>query len=159
MAALVMVLVAGGVGLVLWRASLAAFVGHTMTPGALLQFVILSALAAGAAGSLSETWGGVQKAAGAMGRSHELLAAGPSSGAPALPRPAPPRPTPSWRLCPTATGRRWVIARGRFRAGSASVWPLAAPWSGTPRSCFWTKRPAPWTPRTSGSSSGPCTRP
>jgi ATP-binding cassette, subfamily B, bacterial len=89
MTALVMMLVAGGVGLVLWRASLAAFVDHTMTPGALLQFVFLSALAAGAAGSLSETWGDVQKASGAMERIGDLLSATPAIAPPPSPRPLP----------------------------------------------------------------------
>ena len=89
MTALVMVLVAGGVGLVLWRASVAAFVDHTMTPGALLLFVFLSVLAAGAVGSLGETWGDVQKTAGALERIGELLAARPSIAAPARPRPLP----------------------------------------------------------------------
>lgn len=63
---LVMCLVGGGIGLVLWRASLAVFVDHSMTPGGLLQFVFLSVLAAGAAGALSEAWGDLQKASGAM---------------------------------------------------------------------------------------------
>jgi ATP-binding cassette subfamily B protein len=89
MTALVMVLVAGGVGLVLWRASLAAFVDHTMTPGALLLFVFLSVLAAGAVGSLGETWGDVQKTAGALERIGELLAARPAIAAPVQPRSLP----------------------------------------------------------------------
>ncbi len=89
MTALVMMLVAGGVGLVLWRASLAAFVDHTMTAGALLQFVFLSVLAAGAVGSLGETWGDVQKTAGAMERIGDLLAARPAIAAPPRPVPLP----------------------------------------------------------------------
>ena len=89
MTALVMMLVAGGVGVVLWRASLAAFVDHTMTAGALLQFVFLSVLAAGAVGSLGETWGDVQKTAGAMERIGDLLAARPAIAAPPRPVPLP----------------------------------------------------------------------
>ena len=89
MTALVMLLVAGGVGLILWRASVAAFVDHTMTPGALLQFVFLSVLAAGAVGALGETWGDVQKTAGAMERIGEILAAKPSIARPAHPVPMP----------------------------------------------------------------------
>ena len=89
MTVLVMILVAGGVGLVLWRASLAAFVGHTMTPGALLQFVLLSVLAAGSTGSLGEAWGDVQKTSGAMARIAEILDARPAIAAPAHPRPLP----------------------------------------------------------------------
>jgi len=77
------------VGLVLWRASLAAFVDHTMTPGALLQFVLLSVLAAGSTGSLGEAWGDVQKTAGAMARIAEILDARPAIAAPAHPRPLP----------------------------------------------------------------------
>jgi ATP-binding cassette subfamily B protein len=89
MTVLVMVLVAGGVGLVLWRASLATFVDHTMTPGSLLQFVLLSVLAAGSTGSLGEAWGDVQKTAGAMARISEILDARPAIAAPAHPSPLP----------------------------------------------------------------------
>ncbi len=89
MTALVTVLVFGGIGLVLWRASLAAFVTGTMTPGALLQFVFLSVLAAGGASSLGEAWGEVQKAAGAMARVADILDAKPSIVAPARPTPLP----------------------------------------------------------------------
>src|SRR5579859_6732143 len=89
MTVLVMILVAGGVGLVLWRASLAAFVDHTMTPGALLQFVLLSVLAAGSTGSLGEAWGDVQKTSGAMARIAEILDARPAIAVPAHPRPLP----------------------------------------------------------------------
>ncbi|MGH6986163.1 MAG: ATP-binding cassette domain-containing protein [Caulobacteraceae bacterium] len=92
MTLLVMVLVAGGVGLVLWRASVAAFVDHTMSPGALLQFVIVAILTAGAVGSLGETWGDVQKTSGAMERIGEMLAANPAITAPARPRPMPKPP-------------------------------------------------------------------
>jgi len=89
MTALVMILVTGGIGLVLWRASLAAFVDHTMTPGSLLQFVLLSVLAAGSTGSLGEAWGDVQKTSGAMARIAEILNARPAIAAPARPRPLP----------------------------------------------------------------------
>jgi ATP-binding cassette subfamily B protein len=87
--ALVMLLIAGAVGVVLWRASLDAYVRHTMTPGALLQFVLLAVLGGGAVGSLGETWGDVQKTSGAMERIGELLAARPSVSAPANPLPLP----------------------------------------------------------------------
>jgi ATP-binding cassette subfamily B protein len=89
MTSLVMILVIGGVGLVLWRASLATFVDHTMSPGALLQFVLLSVLAAGSTGSLGEAWGDVQKTSGAMARIAEILDARPSIATPAHPRPLP----------------------------------------------------------------------
>jgi ATP-binding cassette subfamily B protein len=92
MTVLVMMLVTGGIGLVLWRASLAAFVDHTMSPGQLLQFVVLSVLAAGSTGSLGEAWGDVQKTAGAMARISELLDAAPAIAAPARPTPLPEPP-------------------------------------------------------------------
>jgi ATP-binding cassette subfamily B protein len=87
--ALVMLLISGAVGVVLWRASLAAYVHHTMSSGALLQFVLLSVLGAGAVGSLGETWGDVQKTSGAMERIGELLAAQASVSAPTHPTPLP----------------------------------------------------------------------
>ena len=89
MTALVMILVLGGIGVILWRASLAAFVDHTMSSGALLQFVLLSILAAGGVGSLGEAWGDVQKTSGAMARIAELLDAAPTIAAPAHPRALP----------------------------------------------------------------------
>ncbi len=89
MTTLVMILVTGGIGLVLWRASLAAFVDHTMTPGALLQFVLLSVLAAGSTGSLGEAWGDVQKTSGAMARISEIMDAKPTIAAPTHPHPLP----------------------------------------------------------------------
>ncbi len=89
MTVLVMILAAGGVGLVLWRASLAVFVAGTMTTGALLQFVLLAVLAAGSVGSLGEAWGDVQKTAGAMARISEILDAAPAITAPVHPTPLP----------------------------------------------------------------------
>src|SRR5690606_31332654 len=61
--------------------------------GALFQFALLSVLAAGAVGALGETWGDVQKAAGAMERIGVLLDARPSIAAPLEPTalPTPPR--------------------------------------------------------------------
>ncbi len=85
MTVLVMALVAGGVGLVLWRASLDVFVARSMTTGALLQFVLLAVLAAGGVGSLGEAWGDVQKTAGAMERIAAILDAEPQIRAPARP--------------------------------------------------------------------------
>ncbi|WP_310542186.1 ATP-binding cassette domain-containing protein, partial [Phenylobacterium sp.] len=61
--------------------------------GALFQFAFLSVMAAASVGALGETWGEVQKAAGAMERVSDLLAAKPGIAAPAVPRhlPAPAR--------------------------------------------------------------------
>jgi ATP-binding cassette subfamily B protein len=89
MTVLVMALAAGGVGLVLWRASLAVFVDGTLSAGALLEFVVLSVLAAGAVGSLGEAWGDIQKSAGAMARIGEMLDERPAIAAPVHPRPLP----------------------------------------------------------------------
>jgi ATP-binding cassette subfamily B protein len=91
MTALVMVLLFGGIGFVLWRAALNSFVAHDphMTGGVLLQFVFLAILAGGSVGALGETWGDVQKASGAMERISEILNARPAIAAPASPRPLP----------------------------------------------------------------------
>ncbi|MGA0603734.1 ABC transporter transmembrane domain-containing protein [Caulobacter sp. KR2-114] len=89
MTALVMVLIAGGVGVVLWQASVAVFVHHTMSGGTLLQFVFLSVMAAGSVGALGETYGDLQKTAGAMDRIAELLSAEPAIAAPPAPTPLP----------------------------------------------------------------------
>src|SRR5690606_15481203 len=61
-------------------------------PGALLQFVLLSVFVAGAVGALGESWGDVQKAAGAMERVDELMRSEPSIAAPASPMTLPEPP-------------------------------------------------------------------
>jgi len=88
MTALVIALVFGGVTMVLWLGAQDVLAG-TMTPGALVMFVFLSVMAASSVGSLAETWGDVQKAAGAMERIDELMQARPAIAPPADPVPMP----------------------------------------------------------------------
>ena len=88
MTALVIALVFGGVGAVLWLGSHDVVSGR-MSGGEFLQFLMLSILAAGSVGALGEVWGEVQKASGAMERINELLAARPAIAAPASPRALP----------------------------------------------------------------------
>ena len=92
MTAAVIALVFGGVVWILWLGVTALFT-HQMSVGALFQFALLAVLSAGAVGALGETWGDVQKAAGAMERVSELLAAKPGIAPPAYPiaLPSPPR--------------------------------------------------------------------
>jgi ATP-binding cassette subfamily B protein len=94
MTALVMVLLFGGIGFVLWRAALDSFVAHDphMTGGVLIQFVFLAVFAGGSVGALGETWGDVQKTAGAMERISEILDARPAIAPPAQPKPLPSPP-------------------------------------------------------------------
>jgi len=91
MTAMVISLVFGGVVAIFWLGVHAGLRGD-MSWGALFQFALLSVLAAGAVGALGETWGDVQKAAGAMERVGHLLDAQPTIAAPpqveALPSPA-----------------------------------------------------------------------
>ena len=91
MTAMVIVVMFGGVTLVLWLGAQDVIAGR-MTPGALLQFVLLSVFAAGAVGALGESWGDVQKAAGAMERIDELMrseaAIRPPAAPTALPEPS-----------------------------------------------------------------------
>jgi ATP-binding cassette subfamily B protein len=82
MTALIIVVMFGGVTLVLWLGAQDVVAG-VMSPGALLQFVLLSVFAAGAVGALGESWGDVQKAAGAMERIEELMQAVPDIAPPA----------------------------------------------------------------------------
>jgi len=91
MTALVMVLLFGGIGFVLWQAALDSFVAHDphMTGGILAQFVLLAIFAGGSVGALGETWGDVQKASGAMERISEILDARPGIAAPPVPKPLP----------------------------------------------------------------------
>ncbi|MET3836406.1 ATP-binding cassette subfamily B protein [Brevundimonas sp. UYEF29] len=92
MTALIIVVMFGGVTLVLWLGAQDVVKG-AMTPGALLQFVLLSVFAAGAVGALGESWGDVQKAAGAMERIEELMRAVAGIAPPPQPTalPTPPR--------------------------------------------------------------------
>ncbi len=92
MTAFIITVMFGGVTLVLWLGAQDVLAG-TMTPGALLQFVLLSVFVAGAVGALGESWGDVQKAAGAMERIDELMKVEPGIAAPEAPSvlPSPPR--------------------------------------------------------------------
>jgi ATP-binding cassette subfamily B protein len=82
----------GGVTLVLWLGAQDVIAGR-MSPGALLQFVLLSVFAAGAVGALGESWGDVQKAAGAMERIDELMRAEAAIRPPETPTILPEPPT------------------------------------------------------------------
>ena len=84
----VILLVFGAIVLVLWMGARAVLSGD-MTGGLLSQFILYSVMAASATGALSEVWGEVQRAAGAMERIAELLAAKPEIAAPAKPLPMP----------------------------------------------------------------------
>jgi ATP-binding cassette, subfamily B, bacterial len=92
MTALVIALVFGGVVAIFWLGVHAGLRGE-MSWGALFQFAFLAVMAAGAVGALGETWGDVQKAAGAMDRIAELLDARPGIAAPTSPAvlPMPPK--------------------------------------------------------------------
>ncbi len=92
MTAMIIVVMFGGVTLVLWLGAQDVIEGR-MTPGALLQFVLLSVFAAGAVGALGESWGDVQKAAGAMERIDELMRAEAAIRPPEVPTILPEPPT------------------------------------------------------------------
>ena len=92
MTAMIIAVMFGGVTLVLWLGAQDVIAGR-MSPGALLQFVLLSVFAAGAVGALGESWGDVQKAAGAMERIDELMRAEAAIRPPAAPTVLPEPPT------------------------------------------------------------------
>ena len=81
-----------GITIVLWMGA-REVIGGEMTWGQLSQFFLYAAYVGTAAGSLTEMWGEVQRAAGAMERLAELLAARPSIAAPAHPAVLPGRIT------------------------------------------------------------------
>ncbi|GAB4177020.1 MAG: ABC transporter ATP-binding protein/permease [Wenzhouxiangellaceae bacterium] len=87
----VILLTFGAITFVLWLGA-HAVLENRMTPGQLSQFVLYALLAAGSTASLSEVWGGVQQAAGAMERLLELLRAESSLARPERPQPLPPGP-------------------------------------------------------------------
>jgi ATP-binding cassette subfamily B protein len=89
MTALIIGLIYGGIAVVLWLGVREVVVMHAMTAGQLVQFLLLAMLAAASVGALGETWGDIQKAAGAMERIDELMAARPTIAPPAHPTPMP----------------------------------------------------------------------
>jgi len=86
----VIVLVFGAITLVLWAGARHVLAG-SLDPGVLGQFVLYAVFAAGSVAGLSEVWGDVLRAAGAMERLGELLDERPEIIAPAQPL-ALPRP-------------------------------------------------------------------
>ncbi|HVE03981.1 MAG TPA: ABC transporter transmembrane domain-containing protein [Rhizomicrobium sp.] len=64
-------------------------VSHHMTAGQLVQFIFYAGIVAGGVGAMSETWGDLQRAAGASERLAELLQVKPDVHAPADPLPIP----------------------------------------------------------------------
>ncbi|AFC86103.1 ABC transporter transmembrane domain-containing protein [Frateuria aurantia] len=69
---IVIVLVFGAITVVLWAGARQVVAG-TLDPGVLGQFVLYAVFAAGSVAGLSEVWGDVLRAAGAMERIGELL--------------------------------------------------------------------------------------
>ncbi|MGH6827358.1 MAG: ABC transporter transmembrane domain-containing protein, partial [Rhizomicrobium sp.] len=67
-------------------------IAHRMTGGLLVQFIFYGGLVAGGVGALSETYGDLQRAAGASERLMELLHEKPAIAAPTNPTPLPLRP-------------------------------------------------------------------
>ena len=88
--ALAIVLIFGAIVFVLWLGAHSVIQG-TMTGGELGQFILYSAIVAGAVGALAETLGEAQRAAGATERLLELLAERSPIQSPAKPLPLPPR--------------------------------------------------------------------
>ncbi|HTV97536.1 MAG TPA: ABC transporter transmembrane domain-containing protein [Steroidobacteraceae bacterium] len=83
-------LVFAAVTAVLWLGAHQVLAG-TMTGGELAQFLLYAAFVGTSAAALSEMWGELQRAAGAMERLAELLEARPAIGAPAHPLELPAR--------------------------------------------------------------------
>jgi ATP-binding cassette subfamily B protein len=89
--AAVMLIAFCAVGLILWVGGHDVLAGR-MTAGDLSAFVFYAAVVATGAGTVSEVWGEIQRAAGATERLFELLDAKPEIVAPARPAPAPAAP-------------------------------------------------------------------
>ena len=89
--AAVMLIAFCAVGVILWVGGRDVLAGR-LTPGELSAFVFYAGVVATGAGTVSEVWGDLQRAAGATERLFELLDAQPAIAAPAAPRPAPPAP-------------------------------------------------------------------
>src|SRR5450631_2338979 len=83
-------LVFAGITVVLWLGVRQVLAG-TMTGGQLFQFLLYAGFVGSSAAALTEMWGEMQRAAGAMERLSELLEARPTIGAPAHPLDLPAR--------------------------------------------------------------------
>jgi ATP-binding cassette subfamily B protein len=83
-------LVFGAITVVLWLGAHEVLAGR-MTGGELSQFLLYAVYVGASAAALSETWGEVQRGAGAMERLSELLEARPAIAAPARPAKLPAR--------------------------------------------------------------------
>ncbi|HVV65913.1 MAG TPA: ABC transporter transmembrane domain-containing protein [Rhizomicrobium sp.] len=92
MTAVVIFAVFGSIAAVGWVGA-QDVVGHAMTAGQLVQFIFYAGIVAGGVGALSETYGDLQRAAGASERLSELLNVKPAVRAPANPSPLPARPS------------------------------------------------------------------
>ncbi len=86
--AAVMLIAFCAVGVILWVGGHDVLAGR-MTAGELSAFVFYAGVVATGAGTVSEVWGEIQRAAGATERLFELLDARPGIVAPAAPRAAP----------------------------------------------------------------------
>lgn len=94
---LIIALVFGSITLVLWVGAQDVIAGRT-SAGVLAQFVLYAVTAAGSVGALTEVWGEVQRAAGAMDRIRETLATEPKIADPADPVALPADPPGSVRF-------------------------------------------------------------
>ncbi|SOE01072.1 ABC transporter transmembrane domain-containing protein [Caenispirillum bisanense] len=89
--AVVILLVFGAIGLVLWAGGHDVLQGD-ITPGELTAFVFYAVVVASATGAVSEVMGDLQRAAGATERLVELLETRPDVETPAHPKPLPQPP-------------------------------------------------------------------
>jgi ATP-binding cassette subfamily B protein len=78
------ILVFAGIAFVLWLGARQVLAG-SMSYGQLVQFLVYAVFVGSSAASLTEMWGEMQRAAGAMERLAELLAATPNIGPPPNP--------------------------------------------------------------------------
>jgi ATP-binding cassette subfamily B protein len=86
--ALVMLIAFCAVGVILWVGGHDVFAGR-LTAGELSAFVFYAFVVATGAGTISEVWGELQRAAGATERLMEILDTRPTISSPALPAPRP----------------------------------------------------------------------
>ncbi len=86
--AVVMLLVFGAVCFGVWIGGYDVL-NHQITAGQLLTFIFYAVVVASAVGGLGESWGDLQRAAGAMERLSELLATEPAIACPVAPLPLP----------------------------------------------------------------------
>ncbi|MEO7026351.1 MAG: ABC transporter transmembrane domain-containing protein [Caulobacteraceae bacterium] len=89
LSSVMIVVIFAGMLTLLYRCAVAVLIDRTMSPGVLLQLLILALIAANALKDIAESWGQIQKASGASQRIAAMMDTRPAIAAPVTAEPMP----------------------------------------------------------------------